>query len=263
MNSRHLLLAFAAAASLVLIALVSAQPQNGQSKPAYLKTGQEVTLTGSIDFTGKAPSPRTIDPSADSVCLEQFPNLTTDWLMVKNGRLANVVVYVDKGSILDSYSWEPPDSTVELAHTGCRYQPHVLGVQVGQMLSIVNRDDTHHNTHPTPRFNAEWNQTQPPGAPPITKTFTHPEVAVPVKDNHHPWQKAYVAVFKHPYFSITDANGDFRMEGLPPGQYELVAWHEEMVEKRMHVTIVPGESKSVAFSFDRSDIKEDSPLLQR
>lgn len=263
MNSHPRLLTCAAVASLILLAVVSAQTQDGESKPAYIRTGQEITLNGSIAFTGKAPSSRTIDTSSDSVCFDEFPKLTTDWLIVNNGRLANVVVYVTNSTVLDMYSWKPPESAVELAHKGCRYEPHVLGVQVGQMLSIVNRDDTHHNTHPTPRFNAEWNQTQPPGAPPITKTFTHPEVAVPVKDNQHPWQKAYVAVFKHPYFSITDANGDFRIEGLPPGQYELVAWHEEMGEKKMQLTVLPGESKSVGFTFDHSDIRENSPLLRR
>jgi plastocyanin len=263
MNSRPLLLTCAAAASLIFIALVSAQTQDGESKPAYIRTGHEITLTGSIDFTGKVPGARTIDTSADSVCTDAFPNLTTDWLIVNKGKVANVVVYVTNSSVLDMYSWKPPDSTVELAHTGCRYQPHVLAVQVGQTVSIVNSDATHHNTHPTPRFNKEWNQTQPPGAPPITQTFTHPEVAMPVKDNQHPWEKAYVAVFKHPYFSITDANGDFKIEGLPPGEYELVAWHEEMGEKKMPLTVLPGESKSVGFTFDRSDIRENSPLLRR
>jgi hypothetical protein len=257
MDSRPRLLACATAVSLILIALVSAQTQNGDSKPAYIRTGQEVTLSGSVDFKGKVPEPRTIDTASDSVCTDVSPNLTTDWLIVNKGRVVNVLVYVTDSSVLEMYSWKPPDSTVELAHTGCRYQPHVLGMQVGQTLSIVNSDATHHNTHPTPRFNKEFNQTQPPGAPPIIQTFTHPEVAMPFKDNQHPWERAYVAVFKHPYFSITDANGDFKIEGLPPGQYELVAWHEKMGEKKVQLTVLPGESKSVGFTFDRSDLKEN------
>lgn len=263
MNSRLRLLVCATPASLILIALVSAQSQDGDSKPAYLRTGQEITLSGSIDFTGKVPEPRTIDTSSDSVCSDESPNLTTDWLIVNKGRVANVLVYVTNSSVLDMYSWKPPDSTVELTHKGCRFQPHVLGVQAGQTLSVVNADATHHNTHPSPRFNKQWNQTQPPGAPPITQTFSQAEIAFPVRDNQHPWEKAYVAVFKHPYFSITDANGDFKIEGLPPGQYELVAWHEEMGEKKMQLTVLPGESKSVGFTFDRSDIRENSPLLRR
>ena len=253
----------AATASLLLVTALAAQTQKDDSKPAYIRTGQEITLTGSVDFTGKVPDPRTIDASADSVCFDEFPNLTTDWLIVNNGRLANVVVYVANGSLLDLYSWKPPDSAAVLAHTGCRFQPHVLGVQVGQTLSIVNTDNTHHNTHLRPTVNVQWNQSQAPGGEPITKTFAQPEVAMPVRDNQHPWEEAHVAVFRHPYFSITDANGEFKIEGLPPGQYELVAWHKEMGEKKMQLTVLPGESRSVAFSFDRSDIKENSRLLRR
>ena len=115
----------AAAASLILIALVSAQTQDGESKPAYIRTGQEITLSGSVDFRGKVPEPRTIDTSSDSVCSEESPNLTTDWLIVNKGRVANVLVYVTDSSVLEMYSWKPPDSTVELAHKGCRFQPHV------------------------------------------------------------------------------------------------------------------------------------------
>ncbi|HKO43979.1 MAG TPA: carboxypeptidase regulatory-like domain-containing protein [Pyrinomonadaceae bacterium] len=263
MNSRPRFLACATAVSLIFILLVSAHSQDSDAKPAYLRTGQEITLSGSIAFTGKAPGPRTIDTSSDSVCLDEFPKLSTDWLIVNDGRVANVLVYVTNSSVLDMYSWKAPDSAVELAHRGCRYQPHVLGVQAGQTLSVVNADATHHNTHPTPRVNQEWNQTQPPGAPPITLTFSRSEVPFPVRDNQHPWEKAYIAVFKHPYFSITDANGEFKIEGLPPGQYELVAWHEEMGEKKMQLTVLPGESKSVGFTFNHSDIREGSPLLRR
>ena len=254
--------ALAATTTLLLVTSFGMQSKDADLKPAYIRTGQEITLTGSIDFTGRVPAPRTIDTSADPVCTEASPNLATDWLIVNDGRVENVVVYVTNSSILDTYSWKPPDSTVELEHTGCRYRPHVLALQVGQKLNIVNSDGTHHNTHPTPRLNKEWNQTQPPGAPPITNTFVHPEVAIPFKDNQHPWEKAYVAVFKHPYFAITDANGNFRIEGLPPGQYDLVAWHEEMGQKKMELTVAPGEPRTVAFSFDQSDLK-GSRLMQK
>jgi hypothetical protein len=260
MKSHPQLLAVAATAITVLTALLPAQSQNVDSKPTYNPTGQEVTLTGSITFTGKVPEPRKIDMSADPVCYEGDPYPTTDWLLVRNGKVANVIVYVT-GSVLDNYSFESPTTTVVLEHRSCRYQPHVLGIRTGQTLSVVNADDTHHNTHPYPKLHPEWNMTQPPGSPPIIKSFERPELAIPFRDNQHPWEKAYVAVFRHPYFSITDANGDYRIESLPPGQYEVIAWHEEMGEKRMDLTIVPGESRSVGFTFDRSDLK-NSRLLQ-
>ncbi len=75
MKSHPQLLAVAATAITVLTALLPAQSQNVDSKPTYNPTGQEVTLTGSITFTGKVPEPRKIDMSADPVCYEGDPTL--------------------------------------------------------------------------------------------------------------------------------------------------------------------------------------------
>src|SRR4030095_6262499 len=96
-----------------------------------------------------------------------------------------------------------------------------------------------HNTHPVPQNNPEWNQTQPPGSPPLVKTFKRPEKLVPFKDNQHPWQRAYVRVVEHPFFAVSDEQGNFKIEGLPPGQYKVVAWHERFGEKSVDITLLP------------------------
>jgi hypothetical protein len=219
-----------------------------------VRTGQEATLTGTITFTGKPPKPFLIDMSADPFCVASNPKLETEWFVVNNEKVANVLIYVS-GSPLDNYTFETPTSTVELEHKGCRYEPHVLGMQAGQRLSITNSDSTHHNTHPTPKNNGEWNQTQSPGAPPILKTFQRAEVAIPFKDNQHPWEKAYVGVFNHPFFAVSDALGNYRIEGLPPGSYKITAWHEQLGEKTVEVTVIPGESRFVGFTFAVTDLK--------
>ena len=168
-----------------------------------------------------------------------------------------MLVYVSS-STFDNYTCETPTSTVVLEHKGCRYEPHVLRMQAGQRLSITNSDSIQHNTHPTPKNNSEWNQTQAPGAPPILKTFQRAEVLIPFRDNHHPWEKAYVGVFSHPFFAVSDALGNYRIEGLPPGSYKITAWHEELGEKTAEVTVVPGESRFVGFTFAATDLKRST-----
>jgi Carboxypeptidase regulatory-like domain len=42
----------------------------------------------------------------------------------------------------------------------------------------------------------------------------------------HVWMNAEVMVVSHPYYTVTDENGKFKLTGVPPGQYEIVAWHE-------------------------------------
>src|SRR5215212_4468520 len=98
-----------------------------------------------------------------------------------------------------------------------------MGIQVNQKLSITNSEATQHNIHPTPKLNAEWNQTQPNGAPPIEKSFNRAEVLIPVKCNQHPWMKAYIGVIKTPFYAVSGEDGSFEIKGLPQRSYTVVA----------------------------------------
>lgn len=243
-------LALGIAALLAVAALSAGQEASVLvAKKPYVRTGYEVTLSGTITLTGKRPKPLRIDTSADPVCSQVNPDISTEWIVGQKGKLANVFVYV-KSEALNAYTFEQPTSEAVLEHKGCSYVPHVLGIRVGQLLTIVNGDPTTHNTHPTPKINGEWNQSQPSGGTPITKSFKHGEMFIPFKCNQHPWEKAYVGVFDHPFFAISDEFGNYRIEGLPPGQYTVVAWHERFAEKTIEITFVPGEARDISFSFD-------------
>ena len=244
--------------TLLTVTVLSAGQDAGVSaaKKLYARTGYEVTISGTITLTGKRPKPLRIDTSADPVCYDVNQHPRTESVVGNEGRLANVFVYV-RSEVLDTYTFEQPTSPAVLEHKGCRYVPHVLGVRVGQPLQILNSDPTIHNTHPTPKNNADWNQSQPPGAPPMTISFKLPEVVIPFKENQHPWEKAYVGVFDHPFFAISDELGNYRIEGLPPGKYVVIAWHERFGEKRVEIIFVPGEARDISFNFDAgSDSRE-------
>jgi hypothetical protein len=260
MPSALQLLSFIATAGLLVAFSGSPKQDPTSNKKPYFRTGLEATLSGRVTFDGKPPKPRIIDMSADFICHQSNRKPETDWFLVTDKGIANVVVYLEDGAALSEYSFEIPDSSVVLKHKNCRYEPHVLGMRAGQPLVIENSDDTHHNTHPDSKLNDEWNQTQAPGAPPIVKTYKNPEVAVRFRDNQHPWERAYVAVFTHPYFAVSDQNGNYKIEGVPPGRYRLVAWHEEMGKKTLDLVLVPNESRDLGFTFGREDIK-DSRLL--
>lgn len=235
-------------------ALVSSgQDVSSSPKKPYVSTGYEAVLSGSISFAGKLPKSLAIDMSADPVCYQVNPDPRTENIVVRNGKLANVFVYVKNNTVLDSYTFELPTSSVAIEHRGCRYVPHVLGMRAEQPLTVLNSDPTQHNTHPTPKNNVEWNQSQAAGAAALIKTFNRPETFIPFKDNQHPWEKAYVGVFSHPFFAVSDENGNYRIDGLPPGQYTIVAWHERFGEKTVDVTFIPGEARHLSFTFDAAD----------
>ena len=218
-------------------------------------TGPTGTISGVISYNGTPPAPKKIDTTADPVCGQKNPNLSTDDTLVKDGKLQNVFVYVKEGTVegnkkFADIAWDTPTSEVQLDQNGCHYAPHVLGVQVNQKLKITNSDATQHNIHPTPKLNPEWNQTQANGAPPIEKAFARAETLIPVKCNQHPWMKAYIGVLKHPLFAVSDGSGAFTIKGVPPGTYTVIAWREGGApEGTMQVTVKANDTAKADFAF--------------
>ena len=220
-------------------------------------TGAKGTITGVISFNGTPPAPRKIDTGADPVCGQANPNLMTDDTLVKDGKLANVFVYVKDGTVdggkkIGDYTWPTPTTAVNLDQNGCHYKPHVMGVQVNQKISVTNSDKTTHNIHPTPALNKEWNRTQSVGAGPIEESFARAENLIPVKCNQHPWMKAYIGVMKHPLYAVSSETGAFEIKDVPAGTYTVVAWREggaKGTEKTMQVTVPANGSAKADFAF--------------
>jgi len=222
---------------------------------AYKPSGNEGSITGTISFEGTPPEPKLISMDADAACAAANPNPVTEEVVVKDGKLANVFVYVKEGKLTEggrsvsNLSFDVPSAPVTLDQKGCQYTPHVLGIMTKQQLRVLNSDQTAHNVHPLPKSNQEWNQSQSPGAPPLEKTFTRPETLIPVKCNQHPWMKSYVGVLAHPLYAVSADGGQFEIKGVPPGTYTVVAWHEKLGEKTQQVAVGAKESKTQDYSF--------------
>lgn len=237
----------------------------------FAPKGNEGTVTGVIAYNGAPPAAKKIDTSADPACGTANPSLTTEDTLVKDGKLANVFVYVKDGTTADGtkmadYTFAVPGDAVTLDQKGCHYVPHVMGLQTNQKLRVTNSDPTQHNVHPTPKSNPEWNQTQANGAAPIEKTFARAEVLIPVKCNQHPWMKSYVGVLKHPFFAVTAEDGTFTIKGVPPGTYTVAAWHEKGgpngTEKTMQVTVPASGAGKADFAFGDAATATNSSGLQ-
>ena len=264
--------------ALSLLALASAcGPQtdsnNAPGTPAskeWVAKGNEGTITGAIAFTGTPPAPKKIATDADPACGQKNPNLATEDTVVKDGKLANVLVYIKEGTLADGtkigdWSYKTSADALTLNQDGCHYKPHVSAVMVNQKLNITNSDPTQHNIHFTPKNNPDWNQSQPNGAAPLSHSFARSEVLVPVKCNQHPWMKAYVAVLKHPFAAVSAEDGSFTIKGVPPGTYTVVAWHEggqTGTEKTMQVTVAANGSAKADFAFGEAATATGQPSLQ-
>ncbi len=217
----------------------AAQPAATPIDPATV-----ATIDGTVKFNGTAPKEAKIDMSQDPGCkgMNEAENIVVD-----NGKIANVFVYVKDG--LGNYTFDTPTTPVVLEQQGCRYHPHVLGVMAGQTLDIKNADPTTHNIHPTPKDNREWNESQPPSSPDIQKSFAREEIMLPVKCNQHPWMKMYINVVKSPFYAVTDKDGKYEIKGLPPGDYTLAFVQEKLGEQDEKITVAAKETKNVDETF--------------
>jgi hypothetical protein len=116
-----------------------------ETDPLYSVTGNEGNITGTIAFSAQAPTPKKIQMDSDPVCAKTGQNAVSEELVVTNGKLANVFVYVKSG--LPKNSFASSEETVTLDQVGCKYVPHVVGIRTNQTLNVVNSDATAHNVH--------------------------------------------------------------------------------------------------------------------
>jgi plastocyanin len=202
------------------------------------------TISGSVKFDGPAPKADKIDMSQDPNCAGSN---TAENVVVADGHLANVFVYVKEG--LGDRTFPVPTEAVTLTQVGCKYKPHVIGVMAGQTIKIVNGDPTTHNIHPSPKDNREWNESQAPQAPALEKTFAREELLLPVKCNQHPWMRMFINVVKNPFYAVTGPDGKYQIAGLPPGDYTIVFVQEKLGQQEQKVTLAAKDSKTLDASF--------------
>ncbi len=131
-------------------------------------------ITGMVKLDGPAPHMKGIDMSKDPYCSKAHasdPAHLETYVVGASGGLQNVVLYLSEG-----YSGNATASTAipVFDQKNCVYTPHVLAMDVGQTFKVVTSDQTAHNIHPNPNpmtGNIPWNQSQPPGAPPVEKSW--------------------------------------------------------------------------------------------
>ncbi len=220
----------------------------GAAAPATVDAATAATVTGKVTFTGTPPPAQQVKLSADPYCEKANPGLKTETEVVgSDGSIGNVFVYVKDG--LGNRTFPTPSEPVVLDQKGCHYAPHVLGIQIGQPLQIVNSDDTLHNVHGLAKSNREFNQGQPIQGMKMTHTFSTKEVMIPFKCDVHGWMNAWIGVLDHPYYAVTSTDGTFSLKGLPPGTYTIEAWHEKLGTQTQTVTVGEKDTKNLAFTF--------------
>ena len=209
------------------------------------------TITGTVVFAGKAPTLRPLDMAAEAVCHKKHGSkpAPNEALVLGTGNtMGNIMVWVSKG-LPAGKTYPAPKTPVTLDQDGYVYKPHVMGIMVGQPYRILNSDGILHNIHTLPKVNPSFNKGMPATLKEATTVFNKPEDVFHIKCDVHPWMSAYIAVFTHPFFSVTGTDGKFTISGLDPGTYEITAWHERLGTQTASITVAANETKAQNFKF--------------
>lgn len=223
----------------------SGQPTGPEVKVDPATAG---TIAGAVRFEGTPPTERVNSVEADPFCLAKHPDgVKSETAMVGGGgELANVFVWIKKGI---TGRFPVPSEPVRLRQESCRYSPHVLGIRTGQELVIHNDDETMHNVHSLPKTNQEFNFAQTKKGDEARKKFVRQEVMVRFKCDAHGWMLAWVGVVNHPYFAVTGPDGRFEIRNIPPGDYEIEAWHEKFGAQVQSVKVEAKDAVTLGFTF--------------
>jgi plastocyanin len=208
------------------------------------------SITGTVVFDGKAPALRPLSMDADPACAKKHKApVANEMLALGSGNtMGNIMVWVSKG-LPAGKTWPAPKTPVVLDQNGCQYKPHVMGIMVGQQYRILNSDGVLHNIHTLPKINASFNKGMPATLKETTTSFDKPEAVFHIKCDVHPWMSAYIAVFTHPFFSVTSTDGKFTISNLDPGTYEITAWHEKLGTQTASVTVGASGTQTQNFKF--------------
>jgi hypothetical protein len=190
--------------------------------------------TGRIE--GTATISRRLIAVRQRIRVYEEPGSTTARPRADDHPFANVVLFLEAvpgGRPL-------PRGTPEMRQLGERFMPHILPVIAGSTVRFPNDDPIYHNVFSLSRARTfdlgryargSWKDIVFPSAG-LVQVFCH----------IHADMSGYILVLDNPYFVQPDENGQFSLDGVPPGEYRLIAWHERV---RPNATIVRVTARGV------------------
>jgi len=183
------------------------------------------TIAGTVKWTGPLPALVKLPVSKDPQICDPEGRKTRDLerlIIGPTGGVANTVVFLRQ--ITRGKAWDIPPARQTVDQHTCRYEPHIMLVPDNASLRMKSSDATLHTLHMS---GAEsFNIAFPFQSQYITREMTHPGI-VDIKCNAgHVWMNGELLVVPHPYYTVTDEQGRFRLTDVPPGEYTIEAWHE-------------------------------------
>jgi hypothetical protein len=210
------LLAFASTA---FVSLASAQTYQ------VINVSNGGTIAGTVKWSGAVPRLAEFPVTRDPKICDPDSRKTTDLerlIVGPDGGIANTVVYLKNVSVGKPLG--APEQRRHLDQRHCHYIPHILLVPEKAELSMQSSDATLHTIHMEGA--ATYNLPFPFPNQVSSRTMSTPGLVTLRCNGGHVWMNAEMFVIPHPYYAVTDESGKFQFTDVPPGTYQIVAWHE-------------------------------------
>ncbi len=209
-------------------------------------------IEGQVRLTGSPPPPALLDtvPSVAAACGDKVPDRSLT--VGEQGALAHVVVSLAEGAALPAEGVPPTPAVLD--QRKCAYEPPALAARAGTALEVRNSDPLMHNVRAVSGARPVFNVAMPLEGMSLRKPLPATPGTLQVKCDVHPWMRATVRIFDHPYFTTTDAQGRFRLE-VPEGTHTLVLWHERLPEASRPLTVKAGETVHLEQAWDVGELR--------
>jgi plastocyanin len=192
-------------------------------------------ILGRVVVAGDVPPPAKLPVTIDQyVCGTE--KAAGDLVLSPAREVQSVVVWLENPPAGAPSS--PPPNPVQMDQKECMFIPRVVLVPAPGTVEFLNSDRLLHNLHSASKENGSFNRTQPKGRT-IPITFERPEI-LRIDCDLHAWMRGWVVVARHAFYTITDAQGRFKLDKVPPGQYTIRLWHERLGEATKSVTVTSG-----------------------
>ena len=183
------------------------------------------TISGTVKWSGAVPRGIDFPITKDAQICDPESKKTVDLerlIVGPQGGLANTVVYLK--NISSGKALELPEQRRHLDQKHCRYVPHILLVPQNAILDMRSSDATLHTVHMDGA--ATFNLPFPFPNQISSRTMANAGLVHLRCNGGHVWMNAEMFVAPHPYYAVTDESGQFEFTDVPPGTYQIVAWHE-------------------------------------